>query len=78
MTPQQATALKMICAAVVDVIKCAGDLGAPGGVLYAALMAHGCSLNQFESLMGAMVRAGVVQKRGDLYFANGSAKGRVA
>lgn len=43
--------------------------GAPGGVLYAGLMGHGISLDQFETLMGALVMSGKVEKRGECYFA---------
>jgi hypothetical protein len=69
-TSQQAQALRVIVDATVDEVKVAGDRGAPGGVLYAALMAHGCSLSQFESLMDALVRLGKVRRQGHLYFAD--------
>ncbi len=69
MTHAQATALKQICDAVIDTVKQSGPMGAPGGILYAALMAYGCSLSQFESLMGALVRAGKLTKHGDCYRA---------
>jgi hypothetical protein len=69
MTHQQISALKMIADAVIDSVKAAGSLGAPGGVLYAALMAHGCTLEQFESIMSALVQAGKLTQRGHLYFA---------
>ena len=66
-TPQQASALQSIVKSVVATINETPD-GAPGGILYAALMHHGCTLNQFESLMGALVRLGKVTQRGDCYF----------
>ena len=69
MTAQQQQALKEICDALVDLVKAAGPLGAPAGHLYATLMALGCSLEQFESLMGALVKVGKLRKRGNLYFA---------
>lgn len=69
LTSQQAAALKVLVDAVVGTVKEAGPLGAPGGVIYAALMAHGCLLEQFESLMEALVRLGKVTKRGDCYHA---------
>lgn len=68
MTADQLKALSLIVHAVVDTVKQAGPLGAPGGVMYAALMAQGCALSQFESLMGGLVRAGKIQKRGECYF----------
>ena len=67
MTPEQAAALQAVVAAILDAIRAAGPTGAPAGVLYAALMAQGCTLNQFESLMGALCRAGKVRQNGHLY-----------
>ncbi len=67
MTHEQITALRQIAAAIIESVKAAGPLGAPGGVLYAALMAQGCTLHQFEQIMGGMVRAGKLTKRGDCY-----------
>jgi len=68
-TVDQLKALKSICDAVIDSVKLAGPLGAPAGPLYAALMAHGCSERQFESLMAGLVRANKLRKSGHLYFA---------
>ncbi len=42
--------------------------------MYAALMSQGCTLNQFESIMGALVRLGRVEKRGECYFLAGGAQ----
>ncbi len=72
-TADQKRALILIVSAITDTIKEAGEFGAPGGVMYAALMAHGCSLNQFESIMGALVRMNRVEKRGECYFLKGGA-----
>jgi len=65
----QAKALQMIVAAVLEAIQAAGPTGAPGGVLYAALMAQGCSKSQFDSLMAALVSTGKVRRDGDVYHA---------
>lgn len=32
--------------------------GAPSGIIYSALMGHGASLNQFQSIMDTLVRSG--------------------
>jgi hypothetical protein len=64
---QQAQAVRIVCSAIVDAVKEAGDLGAPGGVLYAVLQAS-ISLAQFEQLMSALVRTGKLRRDGDLYF----------
>ena len=69
MTPtiQQLQALRAACDLILEAVRESGPLGAPAGVMYAALMAHGCTLNQFESIMGALVRAGKLRKSGDCY-----------
>jgi hypothetical protein len=69
MTTEQAKALRMICDAVIESVKVAGPLGAPAGTLYAALMTHGATLEQFESLMAGLVKIGKLTKQGHLYFA---------
>lgn len=63
-------AMAAILDAVEESVKLAGSQGAPGGILYAALMAHGCSLSQFQAIMRALVVAGRVRQEGQLYFAN--------
>jgi hypothetical protein len=68
LTPQQRTALGLIARATIDAVQAAGPDGAPAGVLYAALMQQGCTLSQFQSLMGALVRTGKLRAEGDLYF----------
>jgi hypothetical protein len=73
-TETQKRALILIVSAITETIKEAGELGAPGGHMYAALMAHGCTLNQFESIMAALVRLGRVEKRGQSYFLKGGAQ----
>lgn len=60
----QAHALRVIVVTVLQAIAAGGAQGVPSGVLYAALMAQGCTLGQFESLMGALVHAGKVRKQG--------------
>lgn len=68
LSPTQAAALKAVVEAVTEAVKAAGSHGAPGGVIYSALMASGCSHSQYVSLMGAMVRAGKLRQSGHLYF----------
>ncbi len=34
------------------------SIGAPSGVIYSALMGHGASLNQFQSIMDTLVKSG--------------------
>lgn len=67
MTPQQVKALRSICDAIIEAVRAAGPLGAPGGILYAALMSHGCTLAQYEQIMAGLVRAGMLRKSGECY-----------
>lgn len=67
-TTEQERAIRMLLDGVLESVAAAGPLGAPGGVLYAALMVHGLSLGTFESIMGALVRIGKLRKSGELYF----------
>lgn len=65
MTPQQVKALQSVAKAIIESCK----TFAPGGVIYAALMAQGCTLNQFEQIMGQLVNAGMLTQDGDCYTA---------
>ena len=64
----------MIAAATCEAIDAAGVHGASGSIVYVALMQHGCTMEQFNSLMGTLVRLKAVEKRGELYFC--TARGR--
>lgn len=61
--------LRLVTNAILETIQETGDHGAPGGILYAALMHHGMSLEYFQEIMAALVQSGKVIKRGELYFA---------
>jgi len=52
--------------ALVDAVKEGGSLGAPGGVMYAALMGK-LTLQQFETMMRVLVSQGYLRRQGDLY-----------
>lgn len=65
MTPQQVKALQSVAKAIIESCK----TFAPGGVIYAALMAQGCTLNQFEQIMGQLVNAGMLTQDGECYTA---------
>ena len=68
MTNEQIKALRAVANAIIETVSLAGPLGAPGGHLYAALMASGCTLNQFEQIMAGLVSAKMLTKRGECYF----------
>lgn len=54
MTHQQIRALQSIAAGI---IQSARDF-APAGAIYAALQSQGCTLSQFDSIMGTLTRQG--------------------
>ena len=64
--------LRHVAEAIIETVKETGSMGAPGGSLYAAMMTHGFSLSQFEQIMSGLVNAGMLTKRGQLYFVAGS------
>jgi len=65
MTPQQAKALQTVAKAIIESCK----TFAPGGVIYAALMSQGCTLNQFQQIMAQLVNAGMLTQDGECYTA---------
>lgn len=62
MNREQIEAAQRIGLAVMEAIAECGELGAPEGPIYAALMSQGCTLSQFQSLVGGMERNGVVTR----------------
>ena len=69
MTIEQVRALKAIADAIIETVRESGPLGAPSGVMYAALMAQGCSLDQYQQIMAGLVRAGKLRQSGHCYHA---------
>jgi len=69
-TTKQMLAVAMLANAIVDTVR-EGDtgFGVPGGPMYAAAMAHGVTLHQFEMIMSGLVRVGRLTKHGDCYRA---------
>jgi len=57
MNNQQIKALQSIAKGIIESANLS-PTGAPSGVIYAALMGHGASLNQFKSIMDTLVRSG--------------------
>ena len=64
---QQIQLLRMAATAIIQTVRDAGPRGARGGVIFAALSAHGCTLSQYQSLMSGLVQAGKLVRDGDLY-----------
>jgi len=65
MNTAQVLAAQRIGLVLLQTIEEQGALGAPKGVMYAALMAHGCTLSQFQSIVSTMVRNELVTDEGD-------------
>jgi len=63
-------ALIELASAVREAVELAGEFGAPSGVLFSAMNAHGMTLDQYEGFMAGMVAGGVLRKEGHLYFIN--------
>ncbi len=62
-------ALNLIALAIRDTVTAAGDMGAPSGHVYAALMTHGCTLDQYNQIISAMTRTGMIRQSGNLLLA---------
>ena len=71
---EQTKALRAIGHAILESIAAAGSLGAPSGVLYSALMAHGCRLSQYQSIMAGLERAGLVSQSAHCYTLTGAGR----
>ena len=70
MTNAQQAALLQVVSAVYDAITSAGPDGAPAGLIYAALMEQGCTMEQYQEIEGLMIRTGLVSKKFDRLIAN--------
>lgn len=70
MTEEQKKAtVALLLQALLDTVKDAGEHGVPSGVMYAALMGRGITLESFNVLMAALVFSGKVTKCGHVYYA---------
>ena len=66
MTNQQIKALQSIAKGIIE--SCNIDsVGAPSGIIYSTLMAHGASLNQFNSIMQTLVSKGFLAHDADCH-----------
>ena len=55
----------------IDAVAEAGPQGAPGGVMYAAVMGS-MSLSQFQTIMATLCEVGMLRRRGECYFTAGN------
>ena len=64
MTKQQILALQSIGKGIIESANL-HSTGAPGGVIYSALMSHWASFNQFQQIMSTLVRHGFLSHDDD-------------
>jgi hypothetical protein len=60
-------AIVEVATALLEAVEASGSNGAPGGHLYAASMGL-LSLDQFERIMGMLVKSGRIRKVGHVYY----------
>lgn len=64
MTKDQIKALQSIGKGIIEAANL-NSTGAPGGVIYSALMSHGATYNQFQQIMSTLVRHGFLSHDDD-------------
>ena len=69
---QAMSVIEILIDSVLEAVREAGTLGLPSGPLYAILASQGVSLATYHLLMDALVSAGKIKQRGNLYFAPGN------
>ena len=72
MTKDQLMVLATVSLGIIEAVAVAGEQGAPGGVLYAAMQAQGATHNQFQSIMGTMTKPGYLVLEDDCYRSTSS------
>lgn len=65
-TPQQLDAIHLAASCIIEAVIVAGPMGAPSGVVYAALNANGMSLATYQSLIASLERRGTITVENDL------------
>lgn len=68
MSEAQIQAVRKVARAIVETVREMGPMGAPAGPMYAALMAKGCTLSQFDAITGGLVRTGQLVRRGNVFY----------
>jgi hypothetical protein len=57
---QIVAAIRLAMDCILDAARAAGSLGAPSGIVYAGLSAHGMRLATYQSIISSMVNAGQI------------------
>jgi hypothetical protein len=66
--PEFFAGLHLQTRAIVAAVAAGREAGADGGLLYAGLSGEGCTIDQFQALVGAMVGAGLLCRVGERYY----------
>ena len=74
MTNQQIKALQSIGKGIIESANLS-PIGAPSGVIYSALMGHGASLSQFQSIMDTLVKHGFLNHDADCHTYHATTNG---
>jgi hypothetical protein len=61
-------ALRLAMDCIEDAARIAGPMGAPSGTVYAALIAHGMTLDVYQQIVDVMVNMGKIKVKGHLIF----------
>lgn len=69
MASHPADVLMLVISATLDAIRAFGSRGVVAGDLYAVLMSHGCTMNQYEGIVSVLVEAGKVRRDGNRIIA---------
>lgn len=68
MTPEQIKAVQALAAVIEETVNESGPWGAPSGVMYAALMSKGVSLQVYQQITGMLVKMGRIRQSGDCFY----------
>ena len=69
MNEQQIQAVKLAARMILETVQEMGGDGAPSGIVYAALNAHGMSLMTYQSIIDSMKRQGLIREEYNVLYA---------
>lgn len=67
-TVQGPSKLRALLDIILSTVKETGPQGAPSGPMYMAFMTFGCSLEQYETMVGTLVDAGFLRRSGHVLY----------
>jgi hypothetical protein len=75
-TDQVITAIRAAANVIEETAREAGPIGAPSGLVYAALSAQGMTLDTYTQILGAMELWGRIRLSGDVIYATDQKEAR--